>query len=335
MRLLICLCVLCTISFINCLQAQNLWIVSNDPSYTVADFDTIQEAIDAATDGDKIYVHGSATQYPSFIVDKKLHVLGSGYWKSENTIPDPNTSPSQINSDVTLAPGSNGSIIEGFFVNDDIIIDADSVICRYNRLNEMRFENNPNTVFVYGSYMHTDGSSPLTGSATGTTVSNCIMKKNQAFPDVWGSSSSNSGCSVKHCSIQFFPSISNCSVFNNIFSTGAGLVSLNNTGVPQHNIFTADVLGLDTTNLTNVDIATVWNLSDPSPDGKYRLIGDPVTNPAFGFADDGSDVGAFGGVGTYILSGIVPIPVVHKMIVPLLGDTTNMLNVTIKAKSNE
>jgi hypothetical protein len=194
--------------------------------------------------------------------------------------------------------------------------------------------NIPNICLFYGNYLLTDGSAPITGSATGTEIRNNIMKRNQSNPPVWGNSSSNSGCTVAHNALTGFYSIANCSVYNNIFDTGAGVVTFSNVGIPQHNIFTADVLGLDTTNLTNVDISTVWDLADPSEDGRYQLIGDTLTNPAFGFADDGSDAGPFGGNTPYRLSGIVRIPSIYRMIIPLAGDTTNMLNVRIKAKSN-
>jgi hypothetical protein len=158
--------------------SQNTWTVSNDPSFS-ADFTIVQDAVASASAGDKIYVYGSATQYNGFTVDKKLHMIGSGYWKTENMIMDQNTNHTRISPNISLLPGSDGSIIEGFFVADDIIIDADTIICRYNRLNEARFMNIPNICLFYGNYLLTDGSAPITGSATGTEIRNNIMKRNQ------------------------------------------------------------------------------------------------------------------------------------------------------------
>lgn len=53
--------------------------VSNDPA-TVAQFSVLQTAIDAAADGDTIFIHGSPVIYPSInITDKKLALIGPGY----------------------------------------------------------------------------------------------------------------------------------------------------------------------------------------------------------------------------------------------------------------
>jgi hypothetical protein len=59
--------------------------VSNNPS-TIAQFNTIQAAITAATSGDTIYVHGSPNAYGTFTVDKRLIILGPG-WSPAKSIP--------------------------------------------------------------------------------------------------------------------------------------------------------------------------------------------------------------------------------------------------------
>lgn len=53
--------------------------VSNHPA-TLAQFSTIQAAVDASSNGDTIYVHGSPTQYASFTVtNKRLVIMGPGW----------------------------------------------------------------------------------------------------------------------------------------------------------------------------------------------------------------------------------------------------------------
>ena len=317
-------------SFLN-VYSQNTWVVSNDPSFGIADFDNIQNAIDAASSGDKIYVHGSGTNYLSFSLNKKLHVIGNGRWKSENMIQDENPNPTIVDSDINIEPGSNGSIIEGIFFTSLAFINADSIIFRYNRSNQIHFLNSPTLCLVYGNNLF--GQPQFTGSANGAHIYNNILEGN-GFAGLWTNNGSNSSCSFEFNSIQGGNNgFSNCLFNNNIVNCPVSFV-LTNVGVPQNNIFTYNVAGVDTTNLINVDISTVWNLSNPSPDGKYLLVGDAMSNPAFEFADDGTDVGSYGGSTPYRLSGIVRVPVINKMIIPLAGDTTNMLKVTIKAKSN-
>lgn len=60
--------------------------VSNVPS-TLAQFNTIQAAVDASANGDTVYVHGSPNQYAFFqIVDKKVTVIGPG-WSPDKNLP--------------------------------------------------------------------------------------------------------------------------------------------------------------------------------------------------------------------------------------------------------
>ena len=58
--------------------------VSNTPS-TLAQFNTIQAAVDASSSGDTIYVHGSPNQYAVFtITNKQLVVIGPGWSPNKN-----------------------------------------------------------------------------------------------------------------------------------------------------------------------------------------------------------------------------------------------------------
>jgi hypothetical protein len=58
--------------------------VSNNPS-TLAQFSTIQSAINASDSGDTIYVHGSSILYPAFVVDGKgIVIIGPGWRPDKN-----------------------------------------------------------------------------------------------------------------------------------------------------------------------------------------------------------------------------------------------------------
>lgn len=60
--------------------------VSNSPA-TIAQFNTIQAAIDASSTGDSVYVHGSPNQYSGFtITNKQLVVIGPG-WSPDKNLP--------------------------------------------------------------------------------------------------------------------------------------------------------------------------------------------------------------------------------------------------------
>src|SRR5574343_207717 len=60
--------------------------VSNVPA-NLAQFNTIQAAVDASANGDTVYVHGSPNQYAFFqIADKKVVVIGPG-WSPDKNLP--------------------------------------------------------------------------------------------------------------------------------------------------------------------------------------------------------------------------------------------------------
>ena len=338
--------------------AQQIWIVSNEPGYATADFDNVQEAIDSASAGDKIYVLGSVTDYEIFLVDKRLHLVGSGYWKSENGIQTQNLLPTKIyghSSVASISIVADSCIVEGFQAGN-ISIQGDNVIVRHNRTcckggsftpsGQIHFIGNPTNVSVYRNFVNNG----FNGSATGANIFNNIVAFGQDnYPDYWSSNNLNSNCLVIQNSFglelpggEVQPGhgvIDNCIFRNNIVSDT--LFEIDNS-VVEHNIFSDDdveINGIPTDSLGNgnidsVDINIVWDFSNPSPDGKYQLIGDPISNPAFGAGMNGEDCGAFGASAPYILSGIVQIPSITQMYIPPIGDTTNMLNIKIKAKSN-
>lgn len=81
--------------------------VSNFPA-TIAQFSSIQAAVDASNDGDTVYVHGSPNQYASFdFTNKRLVVLGPGFAPDKQLAFD-----AVINTDVIVA-GVNGVDITG------------------------------------------------------------------------------------------------------------------------------------------------------------------------------------------------------------------------------
>ncbi len=81
--------------------------VSNFPA-TIAQFSTIQAAVDASSAGDTVYVHGSPNQYSSFdLVSKQLVVIGPG-WAPDKQLPF----EAVINTDIVVS-GVNGVDISG------------------------------------------------------------------------------------------------------------------------------------------------------------------------------------------------------------------------------
>ena len=328
--------------------SQTIWVVSNDPVFTEADFDTIQNAIDAAASGDFIYIHGTPFDYVETIhLSKKLHIVGPGFWKSENSIPDPNLNEAYLNGSIYFDPGSDTSVIEGMTVNGIVYVESDHVIIRHNQIRNfghIEFVNMPEYISVYGNYIARCFRLPGMNINIYNNICTNAWDNNVVF---WYANAGNVACLFVGNSLRNTSNpnsecfISNVTFRNNIVHCAD--FDLVDCTMIEHNIFTDEDVefngipqpGLADGNVDSVDIADVWNLSDPSPDGKYRLIGTSMTNPAISGGVSGEDCGAYGGSTPYILSGIINIPSIYYMLVPPTGDTTNMLNVTIKAKSND
>lgn len=89
-----------------CAQA-TVRTVSNFPA-TIAQFNTIQAAVDASNPGDTIYVHGSPNIYTSFdLTNKQLVIIGPG-WSADKALPF----EAIINTDVIIG-GVNGVDLTG------------------------------------------------------------------------------------------------------------------------------------------------------------------------------------------------------------------------------
>ncbi len=145
-----------------------IWRVNNRPGIN-ADFTTLQNAIDGASANDTIYIGGSANDYGPGIFNKKLVVLGAGYWHAENDSMQAYEETSWVKQ-LSFNAGSEGSVISGLYIYNGnygqtqnwklINISADSITIQRN--------------FIYGysnhSYTYWGYSIYVTGNRTGITI---------------------------------------------------------------------------------------------------------------------------------------------------------------------
>jgi hypothetical protein len=86
--------------------------VNNNPN-ALAQYNTIQAAVDASATGDTIYVHGSNVQYAAFtLTNKRLVVIGPGWLPSRNFAPF----TAQVMQITITGSGSAGTEIQGLVV---------------------------------------------------------------------------------------------------------------------------------------------------------------------------------------------------------------------------
>lgn len=94
--------------------------IPNPGQYT-----TIQAAINAANAGDTVYVHGSATYYSNFTLNKQLTIIGTGFLPQSS---NPVNAYSIVSSGFTYVDGSaSGSSIIGIYFSGASILIQDNM----------------------------------------------------------------------------------------------------------------------------------------------------------------------------------------------------------------
>jgi hypothetical protein len=148
--------------------------VSNFPA-TLAQFSTIQAAVDASSAGDTVYVHGSPSQYASFdLINKRLVVIGPG-WSPSKQLPFDaviNTDIATTGVDIT-GTASSGSVIHGltFTGGTGIRINTSAI----NNLQFIRIHTASCPVIFSGSV--------ASGTWTGYLFEGCMFNNGQVRSD--------------------------------------------------------------------------------------------------------------------------------------------------------
>ncbi|MBN2275089.1 MAG: hypothetical protein JXR41_12215 [Bacteroidales bacterium] len=293
-------------------------------------YSDLQEAHDAAFNGDTIMVEGSPDNYSGVNITKKLIIKGPGYFLDENPGISANKISTQVNT-VSFADGSGGSVVmglESFFDirEDDITIrrcHASNINlyanCENITISECYFDIN-----LYGDCIYAFGY-----IATNLVVVNCMI---------------NGGVSIYNGSTGvFLNNILNTELIdiptgfdlkNNILCK-AGKENVKLPALPDpdvsYNLSISDHFGTDNHNQANIsEEALFLGALSNSTDGKWQL---KEGSPALSAGEGGVDCGAYGGPQPYQLSGLPAGPVIYELNVSSYSTEDNKLPVTIKVKS--
>jgi hypothetical protein len=151
--------------------------VSNFPA-TLAQFNTIQAAVDASTAGDTVYVHGSPNQYTSFdLTNKRLVVIGPG-WSPSKQLPF----DAVINTDIVVG-GINGVDLSGTTTSGTVIHGLTFVGSTGIRINSSAI-NNLNFIRIHLAgcpVVFSGGVSP--GTWSGYLFEGCLVNNGQIRSD--------------------------------------------------------------------------------------------------------------------------------------------------------
>ncbi|MBC3540401.1 hypothetical protein ACFSC6_13105 [Rufibacter sediminis] len=328
-----------------------IWRLNNNPGTTTGDFKALQEAHDAASTGDTLYLEGSPNHYGSLSSSKKLIIIGPGYYLAENSISNINTASALVQG-IVLSDGAQGSEIIGLdFFGNSVDIRTSDIFIRRNKFNNNSGDSNleqliwgtgriylnsstANNIFItqnFGLEIH----GPSYAN-TGILITNNLI----ASPGYYGEDNTQLSVNINAFTMAVFQ--------NNIFLRGtvsSHRASFTNNimvkgffeereNMASNNLGNAAQFGTADGNKSNIDMSTVFNGTD-SPDDRWRLkAGSPAIGAGYGSTSAKPvDAGMFWGNTPYRISGLPGIPVIYFINVQSVGSNTDPIDVTVKVRS--
>ena len=272
-----------------------------------APYASISNAISAAAEGDTIMVDGSETTYGSTIeINKKLVLMGPGYWRTENGIIQEGAHPATINGIKFYAAGS---IITGLVVNSIVVQTANVTITR------CRITGNISL-------------SSLSYGVTNTVIHQCFLEG-----DVSGSNNNNPNPGIQITNNIFkgrnYSTVTNLTDSYIAYNTFTGTMETNGylTGCTiEKNVMEAHTGEIGNNTFTD-NTETGFTFEDTSTDLAIKNFSEQYASE-----HDASlfSRGAFNGDDPYVISGLPSGPVVEDITVPASVAMGSKLNVTIK-----
>ena len=312
--------------------------VSNNPN-SPGEYNNLQTAIDAATNGDTLYVHGSPTSYGNIYLNRNLTLIGTGY--------NPQKDNPLVSAIATLyldsVPGIKGcsnSKIIGFNITSSLQQGPSSyafsnIVIALNRINQLSLAPaNGNNIVVKQNVINY--------TYNLQNCNNLIIRNNMLY---YTTSYFQNCNSVLISNNMFFYTTIATGVVIQDFSTLTNNIFLNchpNSNFATYNnnlIFNSgnDVLPYgNNTGVGNINGSAPQFVNVPDLNGinysyNYRLT---ATSPGHNAGTDGTDIGPFGGVDPLPnLYGTPPVPQIKIFNITNSVVTPNTpLEIYVKAK---
>jgi hypothetical protein len=315
-----------------------VWRVNNNAGVS-ADFNSLTTAVSnpSVEAGDTLYIEPSATAYVSVNLNKRLVLIGAGYFLSGST----GNSGLQVNPNATnvvqinCMASSAGSQIMG--INSFIGMAPDTDDLTITRCNVIVFaitESTPPNPTIKNLTI----SKSYLDFRLGTFVFEAPKIINCIIAGTFTANNVTNGLIRNNVFNSVTPSISNSYVTNNIFSSPSTATSFVNSTI-KYNITTHNILPTDPAlhNTNNVPFATLF-VGTGSTDGSFQLK-PGAGNPAIGGGEPINgvtpDCGAFGTADPYRLSGIPAIPTIYALTTPAsVPASATSMDITISTRAN-
>ena len=339
---------LCLSAFITFSAAAKIWRVNNNPGVT-ADFTDLQTAIDSPNvlDDDTIHIEPSPNAYLSatgtVIINKRLTILGNGYYLTENLNNQANTYSSTFTQVFYFVDGSSGSSISGctlgnVYVGNNNNLSTFSITISNNIIGNLTFQGASISAIVRNNYIvninngasagsisiynnYVGSGIALDGDPTNPVISVSGIISNNIIGNVV-----NVHSSIVKNNIFVNPAVGGSS-YDAVFSAYS---NFSNSNTVINNISIGLPLPSTGNNINNADINALFvGSTGYTTDSQWQL---KSGSPAIGAGANGEDCGIFGGANPYKLSGLPAIPSIYSLTTG--SSNATILPVTISVKSN-
>jgi hypothetical protein len=309
-------------------------------------------AFGIVNNGDTIHVEGSTETYAFAIITKKLVIIGTGYFLTDNPKTSNNTLESKIQR-IYFNAGSEGSQLIGMSVvsagntaDRRVYVNVNGVTVKRCRIEAgIEFGFSLSDVYILQNFFPNTYASNVffTNGNTGFLPPTNIVFNNNICQKTLTWNSSTEVWPILQCNNNIFDGPDNLATPNLKFSTSEfrnnilmptnAIVEISaSAGAIAYNIGALSTQFGTTDNNLVVPAITSLFVSSTSKDGAYQIAsGSQADNSGF----DGTDRGAFGGaaaINRYTLSGLAAIPVVYEITTTGVA-TPSGLPVTIKART--
>ena len=306
-----------------------VWRVDNNTLHNAGEFTRLIQAYDAAADGDTIYVFGSSTSYESLEIDKRITIIGPGYFLGQNPDSPLNTLEATLPSGLTFKAGAEGSVVMGLVFSNRTYIETSNISLIRNKFSYQGhnvIEIDAGVIVVEIKQNYIEGGISLDGNNNNINICNNYISAvyYSVYTAIYCPTSSS--LFLTNNVISGNMSICNSILTNNILKLGNLEGSLNSY---SYNFCDSNQFGSENGNQAYIDMSTVF-VDEGSEDGKWQL---KSNSPVAGQGFEGEDPGMFGGDDPYVLSGQPNIPVIYFFTGDATGTATTGLNVHIKGKS--
>lgn len=285
--------------------AQTVHTVDNR-SQSGALFTDLQDAIDAATAGDIIQIHPSATTYGNAAIGKRLNVVALGH--------DPITNDqglTAIISNILFSGTAANSEIRGLTINAIVLSgtanNLDDIHIIHNRINSAISISPPNGLgdgwVVEGNYFTTPNTGIIT-NADGWLIKNNFMMGGVSNLNVTNLVTNNIFFSTSNAAIDnIFLNCVSTIISNNIFVTNGNMTEFGTPG--STNLDFRNNLTYSYVGNTIVDLPGTNNLNNTNPmfviapsaeeddfyNNDYHLA---TGSPGINYGTEGTNIGIFG-----------------------------------------